>query len=191
MKRPHIDAGLKLQSTHFYLCQPKESDVPHIFSASRFPGFNDGMLWEPPEQEEQIKASLIRSLTAWADGRGFSFSIYEKLKDTFLGRISIRATPDPTIWNVGFWTHPTQQSKGVMTEALHSILQFGFETLKAQSIEAEYATWNKASERVLSNNGFQFVEHIPQGFQKHGVWVPENKVVITKADWLKRTENPK
>ncbi|GAB5554335.1 MAG: GNAT family N-acetyltransferase [Saprospiraceae bacterium] len=191
MQKPNIDPKLQLESQRLHLRQPSEVDVPHVFSATRFSGFNDGMLWEPPDHPDEILAVLPKTLQAWTEGSGFAFSIYQKSDDTFLGRISIRATPDSSVWNVGFWSHPAQQGKGVMTEALHTILQFGFQIIKAQSIEAEYATWNKASERVLSKNGFQFVEHIPKGFQKHGVWVPENKVVITKEDWLKRTGNPK
>lgn len=184
--KPHIDPKLELKSSRLYLCQPNEADAPHIFSASRFPGFNDGMLWEPPANIEEIKAHLPKTLAAWAEGSGFAFSIYDRSENTFLGRISIRETPDPAIWNIGFWTHPAQQGKGIMTEALATILKFGFQTLNAQTIEAEYATWNEASKKVLHKNDFQFVKHIPQGFQKKGVWVSENKVSLSKERWLKQ-----
>ncbi|MEM6377266.1 MAG: GNAT family N-acetyltransferase [Bacteroidota bacterium] len=185
MNKPKIDPKFSLESKHFYLCQPQLADVLHVFSATRFPGFNDGMLWEPPESPEQIEASLYRTLKAWDEVRGFAFSIYAKTDDAFLGRILIRETPDRIVWNVGFWTHPIHQGKGIMTEALATILEFGFLILEAAYIEADYAIWNKASERVLHKNGFEFVEHIPQGFQKKGVWIAENKVMIGKEAWVK------
>jgi ribosomal-protein-alanine N-acetyltransferase len=184
MPKSQIAPDYQLKSPVICLRQPSEADVPHVFSATRFPGFNDGMLWEPPEHRDEILAVLPRTLKAWAEGRGFAFSIYAIEDDAFLGRISIRAIPDSLVWNVGFWTHPLQQGKGIMTQALALILEFGFQTLKAQRIEAEYATWNIASERVLQKNGFHFIKHIPQGFQKDGKWVAENAMALLLADWM-------
>jgi RimJ/RimL family protein N-acetyltransferase len=73
-----------------------------------------------------------------------------------------------------------------MREAAAAVLSFGFEHLKADEIEACYATWNQASARVLRSIGMTFIKHIPQGFQKRGQWVPENRMVISRAAWSAR-----
>ena len=62
------------------------------------------------------------------------------------------------VWNVGFWTHPDSQSQGIMTEVLSGILKFGFEDLSAVRIEACHVIWNKASEKVLKKNGFEYFQ---------------------------------
>jgi ribosomal-protein-alanine N-acetyltransferase len=100
-----------------------------------------------------------------------------------VGRISIRPAGQPNHWNIGFWMHPEQQGNGYTREAAAAILHFGFEVLEAEAIEACYATWNMPSERVLTTIGMTFQEHIPLGFKKHGAWVAENRMAITRQSW--------
>ncbi|MEM6345811.1 MAG: GNAT family N-acetyltransferase [Bacteroidota bacterium] len=178
-----VPLSTRLVSERLVLRAPSFKDIPYIFEASHFPGFTDGMPWEPSAQETEYIAPMERSLQAWKAGRGFSFSIDRKEDDTFVGRVSIRETDHELIWNIGFWTHPHHQGNGYMTEAVKRILDFGFTEFKAESIEADYATWNIASERVLHKSGFKFVKHIPEGFKKHGHWVEENQVRIMRSDW--------
>jgi [ribosomal protein S5]-alanine N-acetyltransferase len=71
-----------------------------------------------------------------------------------------------------------------MTESAQACMEFGFDRLEAIRIEASYALWNKASQRVLEKIGMKFMEYIPQGFQKRGQWIETNKMGITKEEWL-------
>jgi len=174
-----------LKTPGFLLRIPNTSDIPHVYSATKYKGFNDGMLWNPPEKEEELIRPLERNIEAWEKGEGYSFTIVKKETDKLLGRISIRKTKEKDVWDVGFWTHPESQRQGVMTEALAVVINFGFEELSASRIEACHALWNKASEKVLKRNGMKFVCYIEKGFQKHGKWVEENKLAIDKENWTK------
>jgi len=180
-----IDKNLVLKSENIQLRIPSLEDIPHIFSATRVKGFNDGMLWNPPNSEEELIAPYYRGIKGWEEGTGYGFTIEEKLTKKFLGRISIRKTKIDKRWNVGFWTHPIHQNKGIMTEALSAILKFGFDTLNAKVIEAGHAVWNKGSEKVLKRNQMKFVKTIDQGFEKNGKWVAENLLEISRSDWNK------
>ncbi|MEL6255849.1 MAG: GNAT family protein [Bacteroidota bacterium] len=182
----NIPKNHQIETKRFLLRIPEESDIPHVFSATRYKGFNEGMQWDPPESIEELYAPLHRSHQKWEEEREFSFSIRDKERAEFIGRISIRPTEEEAVWNVGFWTHPRSQGKGVMTESLAAILKFGFERLQAEKIEAAYAIWNKASEKVLHRNGLTFVEYLEKGFQKRGEWVAENLVAIARTDWDKQ-----
>lgn len=177
-----IPLSTQLESKRLILRRPQGSDIPHIFSATRFEGFNDGILWNPPQNIEDLETPYHNAVKAWENQDGFAFTIASK-EDAFIGRISIRKTKIPKVWNIGFWTHPTQQGKGYITEAISAILAFGFEQLKATSIEADYATWNIGSEKVLQRNGFTFLKHHEKGFCKNGEWVAENVVGINKTEW--------
>ncbi|WP_169154756.1 GNAT family N-acetyltransferase [Brasilonema bromeliae] len=167
-----------------------EQDIPHVFSATRFQGFNDGMLWEAPQSIEELHEPLQRNLQAWDFGLAYTFTITCVYTSTFLGRISIRKHNEVEgVWNLGFWTHPEYQRQGYMTEAARAIVEFGFTVLEAERIEAYHALWNTGSEKVLKRIGMKFVCYIPQGFQKHGKWVEENLLAIERKDWraLKET----
>lgn len=179
-----IPLSTTLSTKNYQLRIPDESDFEMIFSATRYPDFNQGMPWDPPANRKELAAPLARSLARWKDGTDYNFTITAVgASPERLGRISIRQTEVVGIWNVGFWTHPSQQGRGVMTEALAAIINFGFNQLAAQSITACYAIWNKGSEKVLLNNGFTFAAHLEQGFLKKGQWVAENKFELTKERW--------
>ncbi len=179
-----LSPSYQIQTRRFLLRIPNESDIPFIFSATRYEGFNDGMLWEPPESEAELIEPLKGTLKAWELGEGYSFTIVQKAVEEQVGRISIRRTDQEKLWDVGFWTHPAHQGEGVMSEALAAVLALGFEVLGAHKIQACHAIWNKASEKVLKRNGLTFERFIEQGFQKRGEWVAENLLSIEKQYWL-------
>jgi [ribosomal protein S5]-alanine N-acetyltransferase len=57
--------------------------------------------------------------------------------------------------SVGYDLARTYWGRGLMPEALHRILQFGFEEMELNRIEADCTSLNKASERVLEKVGFK------------------------------------
>lgn len=182
---PQIPTSHQIQTPRFVLRIPNEADIPFVFSATRFEGFNDGMVWDPPEKQEELIEPLLNNKKAWEAGKGYSFTITEKKRGEPLGKISIRKTDQENRWNVGFWTHPESQKQGIMTEALKGILGFGFEELSATEIEACHALWNKASEKVLLRNGMIFERYVAEGFKKNGEWIEENLLVINREQWNK------
>jgi [ribosomal protein S5]-alanine N-acetyltransferase len=187
-----ISRDFTIETARCLLRCPSIEDIPHVFSATRFAGFNDGMQWEPPETIDELDEPLRESLLAWDEGKVFSFTIADPVSNMLLGRIGIRETVGvasalrnrSNIWNLGFWTHPEHQGKGYMTESVLAILEFGFNRLDAIQIEASYALWNKGSQRVLEKVGMKSVAYIPHAFQKRGRWIEANKTSITKQQWL-------
>ncbi len=180
-----LSRDFTMESERLLFQAPRESEFEEIFRASRVPGFNEGMIWDPPESIEEMREPLRNMLEAWDQGRAFTFSILSKADSGFIGRISIRQQDtDPELtWNIGYFTVPVRQGCGYMSEALSRILRFGFETLGAEQIEAAYAIWNAASGRVLEKNGMKFLRVIEQGFQKRGEWVAENLCGINVQEW--------
>jgi ribosomal-protein-alanine N-acetyltransferase len=179
----NIARTIILESEHLRLRIPSLEDIPHIFSATRYAGFNDGILWEAPNSQEELIEPYHNSIKAWEEGKGYGFTIEDKETSEFLGRISIRKTETEDRWNVGFWTHPEHQKKGIMTASLRLILEFGFDRLNADVIESSHAIWNKASEHVLKRNGMKFIAYREKGLQKNGNWVDENLLAIAKEEW--------
>lgn len=176
----NLPLDFELTTPRCRLRAPAQADIPHIFSASRHAGFNDGMQWDPPDSEDELTKRYEENLAAWQSGHSFTFSIEAKSDGTFLGRIAIRRTPDRSVWNMGFWLHPSQQGNGFMTEAAQAIVAFGFERLGAKAIEACHATWNVRSRRVLERIGMSETKFVPQGFLKRSEWVPEYRMRIDR-----------
>jgi [ribosomal protein S5]-alanine N-acetyltransferase len=174
-----------METERCQLRYPSKEDIPYIFSATRVPGFNDGMWWEAPETVAELEKPLQNNLLAWEEGTACTFTIIDRHSKEFIGRIVIRQDSKiENVWNLGFWTHPKHQGQGYMTESAQAVLKFGFNALGATCIEAGYAVWNDGSKRVLEKIGMRFSEYTPQGFQKLGEWVATNQMTITKEEWL-------
>ena len=162
------------------LRHPEESDIPHVWSATRVAGFNDGLRWDPPERIEDLQSPLERNRAAWFAGTDYNWTIEDRETGTFLGRISIRREQSAGEWSFGFWVHPSHQGNGYAREAASAIVAFGFERLAAERITAAHATWNQASGKVLAAVGMAFVRVNPQGFMKRGSWVEEHEYEIQR-----------
>ena len=115
----------QLETERCVLRHVSEEDIPHIISATRVAGFNDGMSWEPPANRSELLAPLERNFDAWSDDSAYNFSI-ESRDGEFLGRIQIRSTELDGLWNLGFWTHPKFQRLGYMPEAVERIWHSAF-----------------------------------------------------------------
>ena len=179
MKFP-LSLDFTLESERLQLRAPREEDIPYIFEATRVKGFNDGMQWEPPFHPDELLPPLNAHLGAWVEGTAFGFAIEDRSTGEFLGRISIRPTQEENCWDIGYWTHPKAQGKGIMTEAVATVLTFAYEELQVTEVVAAYAVWNKASQRVLEKNGFVYLSHLPKGFQKHGKGIAETLMIRRK-----------
>src|SRR5699024_6898157 len=111
-----------LTTSRCWLRHVSLSDIPHIFSASRYEGFTNGMSWEPPAVEDELVLPYECNVKAWAEGSAYCFTIEEKGTASFIGRIVIRRGVDPDVWDLGFFTHPERQGRGYMTEAVAAVI---------------------------------------------------------------------
>jgi ribosomal-protein-alanine N-acetyltransferase len=68
-----------------------------------------------------------------------------------------------TFWNIqkehyraeiGYALHPDQQGRGIMHEAMSTVLNFGFRNMKLHSVEANVNPANGASIKLLERNNF-------------------------------------
>lgn len=179
-----IPPDFTIQTARCLLRRPIADDLPHVFTATQFPGFYDGMPGEPAIAMEELAGSLPESWREWDEGITYGMTIADLTANNLLGRIGIRKTSRVDEWNLGFWTHPEHQGQGYMTEAVSAILTFGFEELGATRILASYALWNKSSRRVLEKVGMKFIAYVPHAFKKQGYWVEANKMSMTRREWL-------
>jgi len=89
------------------------------------------------------------------DGNGARLAIDRGSGDSFLGWIGLtRWNPDYRSASLGYCLLKTAWGHGYATEAGHALLQWGFETLGLNRVQAETDTRNAGSARVLEKLGF-------------------------------------
>lgn len=143
-------------------------DVELAWQASRVAGFNDGMTWDPPASRQELVQITQRNLDHWREGTNYVFTVCTQNPALAVGRVGLYRETDPDTWNLGFWIHPDHWGNAYAPEAARSVLEFGFDTLKAARVVTEHATWNKRSQSVIRGLGFEYVRENPAGFYKNG-----------------------
>ncbi len=69
---------------------------------------------------------------------------------------------------IGYWLARKHWNKGITTQAVRRVTQFGFSKLKLKRISADVFSANKASARVLEKAGFKFEGKLRKLYKKDG-----------------------
>jgi len=77
----------------------------------------------------------------------------------FLGSICLwNISREEAKAEIGYELLPENHGKGIMQEVIPRVIQFGFEEMKLQMIEAELSPRNMKSVRLLERNNFKLAE---------------------------------
>jgi len=176
-----IPVDHRIETERLVLRIAKADEIDFVWEATRYPGFNDGMLWNTPETKEELESFAGNVEERWRTGDGYVFTYHDKSVGNPLGRIVVEQRCSG--WSVGFWTHPKWQGAGYASEALAGLLRFSFEDLGLKLVNACHAEWNIASRKVLERNGFRFKLRIEEGFEKNGEWVAQDTLSLSLDQW--------
>ncbi len=96
---------------------------------------------------------------AFKNNQSYYWVITEQPNPQMIGSICLwNFSEDRKYAEVGYDLSPQFQGKGMMTEALQSVLNFGFQHLHLHSIEAFTHHQNENSKKLLKINGFQLIK---------------------------------
>lgn len=82
---------------------------------------------------------------------------------------------------MGYWLGQKYWGGGVMTDAVKSIVSFGFKDLKLRRIYARVYPFNKGSMRVLEKNGFKFEGIAKKETKKENKFIDAH--IFAKVRW--------
>lgn len=92
---------------------------------------------------------------------GINWAITLKGSTKLIGIIGhYRIQPENHRSEIGYMILPEYNGKGITTEAIKAVINYGFEQMQLHSIEAVIDPENSASEKVLQKNGFVKEAHI-------------------------------
>ncbi|TDP61310.1 GNAT family N-acetyltransferase [Flavobacterium dankookense] len=92
---------------------------------------------------------------------GINWAITLKESTKLIGIIGhYRIQPENHRSEIGYMILPEYNGKGITSEAIKAVINYGFEQMQLHSIEAVIDPENSASEKVLQKNGFVKEAHI-------------------------------
>ncbi len=113
----------------------------------------DSPPWTEPARAERFLAACERMSE---EGTGARLAIDRGADGAFIGWCSLsRWNPDHRSAAMGYCLHDAAWGHGYATEAAGAVLQWAFETLDLNRVQAETDTRNAGSARVLEKLGFR------------------------------------
>lgn len=133
----------------------------------------DTLAWDGPASFEEFQQSLAEREVQTRLGQWHVFTIVEPQFGKLIGMTSIR--PDMQLFrgDIGLWLGEMYQGRGYGTQTVRKLVEYGFEHLGLEKIEACVFTGNWASRRIFEKNGFLLEGTIRSAIRKRGQAVDE------------------
>ncbi|MDZ5471997.1 GNAT family protein [Bacillus sp. 31A1R] len=176
----------ELETDRFILRKLKMSDAPNMFdyfSKDEVTKYYDLATFT---SEQQATDLIERLLTRFEEGKQIRWGIALKETDNLIGTCGFHSIePEHSKVEIGYELHPNYWNKGVMSEVISKILDYGFNKMELNRVEAFYDPENIASRKVLEKNGFIFEGVLRKRFFEKGNFLDGAISAILKEDYFK------
>lgn len=170
------DVSHRLEGRGLLLRPPQSSDYApwaELRAASR----EHLVPWEPQWASDELSRSAFRRRLKHyqreaAEDHGYAFLIFGDDSGALLGGVTLTSVRRGVTQSasLGYWIGRHFAGRGLMTEAVRTLLPFAFDVLRLHRVEAATQPANLASMRVLERNQF-----VREGFARsylkiNGTW---------------------
>ncbi len=151
-----IDIFPELNTSRLKLRKITIEDIPFLVKYANNKKISDYVLNIPyPYSEPDAVFRISYVVQGFKNKVRYVFTITFQESKELIGEIGLHLNNQNDIAQLGYWVAEPFWGKGIATEATAAILRFGFEKLNLAMIFAECHAENKASQRVLLNNGLK------------------------------------
>jgi ribosomal-protein-alanine N-acetyltransferase len=145
-----------LNGQHIIMRAIHDDDIPHIqtYASSAEVARNTFVPHPYPPDGAIHFVSHIRQ--GWEEETAYVFAIVAKEHDQFVGVMGLHPQVKHHLAEVGYWIGHPHWGKGYATEALQLLIQFAFETVGLNRVQAKHFVENPASGRVMQKAGMHY-----------------------------------
>ena len=178
--------NLQLQTERLLLNFLSYKDIPKIIEYAANPKIADNLLSLPFPYFEEDAIFLINSANqSLKTGEAYKFAIRIKKEDKleFIGVVGLLLDINHNKAELGYWIGEPFWNKGLMSEALGKIIEFGFETLQLNKIIANHFLHNPASGKIMIKNRMIKEAEIKDHFKKGDKYLDIIQYRLTKEEY--------
>lgn len=110
-------------------------------------------------------------------GDNINWAISKKEDEKMIGSICLwNFSEDLKTAEIGYSLHPDHQNKGMMNEALGTVIEFGFNTLNFEHIVAYTHHANQNSLKLLEKNRFKLIKDMKDPEDENNIILSVDKI---------------
>lgn len=175
-----------IETPRLRLRLPELSDATDMYAYCKDPEVARTVLWSAHVGIGETRA-MLRSMHRNArEGRPVSWGMALKETGSIIGTIGFMWwNEDNRSAEVGYSLARAHWGKGIATEALGAVIDYSFENLRLNRIEAQHQVDNPASGAVMRHVGMAPEGVLRQRLYNKGDFVDVELMSILRQDWLK------
>jgi ribosomal-protein-alanine N-acetyltransferase len=186
--RPEIAAVFgnlpELRTERLKLRRMTLRDAADMFAYASDPDVTRYTSWQPHRSIDDSRAQLARVLARYERGEVAGWGVEHRADARFIGTAGyMRWDVEDRCAEVGFAISRTYWGRGLMTEALRAIVDFGFERMQLNRIEAHCATENIGSYRVMEKVGMRYEGTLRERYLKDDAFVDVRHYSILRREY--------
>lgn len=177
-----------LETERLLLRHWREEDAEDLFAYAKDDRVGPMAGWSPHKSVEES-----REVIGFFQSAGDTYAIEWKETGTVIGGIGLHdRRPDEELRHVpqreiGYVLSPEYWGKGIMPEAVNTVLRHGFEDMNLDIIWCGHFDFNNNSRRVVEKTGFRYLRTKPQVLTRLNNLEVQNLLYIqTKEDYFSR-----
>lgn len=141
--------------------------------------------WAPAKDIDIYKDKVASWVANYENGLYFNWIIEYKRSKEVIGIINLHNVDEVNqVAETSYILCPKYWGKGIMTEALNQVLQYAFEEIKVNRVQADVFQGNFASEKVLTKCGMQKEGIARKRYYKEGAYIDSIQYAVLRDEWL-------
>jgi [ribosomal protein S5]-alanine N-acetyltransferase len=173
-----------LTTERFILRRMEEKDAGEVFDYFSKDEVTKYYDLESFTEESQAVEIIERWNTRFEKNEGIRWGIADKVSGKIIGSCGYHCwEKEHYKAEIGFEVHPDYWRQGVISEVLQPIIQFGFESMSLNRVEAFYDPENTASKECLFKAGFIFEGVLRKAAYEKGVFCDAAVCSILKEEY--------
>ena len=146
-----------LETDRLILRGMRVSDTEDMFEYARRPSVTQYLTWNPHTDPAETREYLTYVGQRYRTGDFYDWAVVDRESGHMIGTCGFTSfnCPHDTA-EIGYVLNPAYQGKGLATEAVRRVLDFGFDELGLHRIEAHFMEGNDASRRLMERVGMTF-----------------------------------
>ena len=173
-----------LRAQRLHLRKLTMKDAADIYEYSKDPLVAEHVLWDAHRSVSESRGYIRYMLRKYRSGEPSSWGIALNENDKVIGTIGFMwIQPENAAAEVGYSLARSQWNKGYMTEALRTLMRYGFEEMRLNRIEAIHETSNPASGAVMRKCGMKHEGTRRSKLINKGRYVDEELYAILRREF--------
>ena len=175
-----------LETDRLILRGMRVSDAEDMYDYACRPSVTQYLTWNPHTDITETREYLTYVGQRYRTGDFYDWAVVDRESGRMIGTCGFTSFSCPhDSAEIGYVLNPSFQGRGLATEAVRRVLDFGFTELGLHRIEAHFMEGNHASRRLMERVGMTFEGYARESMRIKGRFCTVGTCAVLRHEYFK------